>query len=217
MKAEELMDAIGELPNDLITAAEKCRTAAPVRSRNRHWGALAACAALMIGLGILYQSDIYPKKSEPIRMESAAPALSEVMMEEMLDQPAAEVPAAIAGQTPETDEAIFRDDHTHSFARETEPAEPNASNGDLTVIVRIDDNAYTVSGRDAALLTDILTGLSYDPNALCRCIAPIQVDTESIAGISVNPDEGFARCELGQAQLTETQVQQIRKILDNLT
>ena len=71
--------------------------------------------------------------------------------------------------------------------------------------------------EDSVALTDILTNqLAYDPDLICRCIAPITVETELGGPYYVNLEESFARCDAGQAALTETQCQRIRQILENL-
>ena len=44
----------------------------------------------------------------------------------------------------------------------------------------------------------------------------ITVDTETLTGIQVNLTEAFARCESGQAALSETQVNTIRTIVEGL-
>jgi len=67
------------------------------------------------------------------------------------------------------------------------------------------------------MITDIFAWLDYDPDAVCRCMAEFTVDTEILTGIQVNLTEGFARCEKGQAALTEEQVQTIHAIVGRLS
>lgn len=54
MTTEKLMDAIGFLPNDLITEADRLRTAPrSKRPHLRRWTALAACLMLVMGAGLV--------------------------------------------------------------------------------------------------------------------------------------------------------------------
>ena len=41
-------------------------------------------------------------------------------------------------------------------------------------------------------------------------------DTETLTGIRLDTAQGFARCELGQAALTEEQARILQDIIDNL-
>jgi len=85
MKAEELLDAIGLLPADLIAAADKCRTdTTPRIIRWRQWISVAACLVLLLSAGLVFRREILPGmggKSE------AAPQMSMEMAS------AADVPA----------------------------------------------------------------------------------------------------------------------------
>jgi putative NADPH-quinone reductase len=51
---------------------------------------------------------------------------------------------------------------------------------------------------------------------VCRCMAEFIVDTEKLSGIHVNLTQGFARCEKGQAALTEEQARILQEIIDRL-
>ena len=109
-------------------------------------------------------------------------------------------------------------DHSHRFAEPEEEAMevPSGYSGHYVTKVYADGQEYELRGADSAAMTDILTGLDYDPDAVCRCMAEFTVDTELLAGIEVNLKEAFARCEKGQAALTEVQVTILREIMENL-
>ena len=89
--------------------------------------------------------------------------------------------------------------------------------GNIVTTVKLDGEEYSFMYDDSVALTDILTNqLTYDPDLICRCMAPITVETELGGPYYVNLEECFARCDQGQASLTEEQCQRIRQILENL-
>ena len=109
--------------------------------------------------------------------------------------------------------------HTHSPAEEPELcAYPTVGYcGNMVTTVKLDGEEYSFMYDDSVALTDILTNqLTYDPDHICRCIAPVTVETELGGPYYVNLEERFARCDAGQAALTEAQTQTIRDILDRL-
>ena len=109
-------------------------------------------------------------------------------------------------------------DHSHRFAEETESAgSTGAYCGNTVTKVYLDGETYSLGGSDSVTLTHILKNLPYNPEVVCRCMAEFTVDTETLTGIQVNLTEAFARCERGQAALTEEQVQTIRRIVENLS
>ena len=63
-------------------------------------------------------------------------------------------------------------------------------------------------------LTDILLNLDYNPHKVCNCLPEYTVDTEFQTGYGVNLTEGYARCDKGQADLTQEQVTQLREIIE---
>lgn len=109
-------------------------------------------------------------------------------------------------------------DHSHRFAEETENAgSTGAYCGNTVTTVYLDGETYSFGSSDSVALTRILKNLPYNPEAVCRCMAEFTVDTETLSGIQVNLTEAFARCERGQAALTEEQVQTIRTIVEKLS
>ena len=117
------------------------------------------------------------------------------------------------------EEAPLLPEHTHGPADEPGLcAYPTVGYcGNIVTTVKLDGEEYSFMYEDSVALTDILTNqLTYDPDLICRCIAPITVETELGGPYYVNLEESFARCDAGQAALTEAQCQRIRQILENL-
>lgn len=90
--------------------------------------------------------------------------------------------------------------------------------GNIVTTVKLDGKEYSFMYDDSVALTDILTNqLTYDPDSICRCMADITVETELGGLYYVNLDESFARCDAGQAPLTEAQTATIRDIIHRLS
>ena len=231
MTAEKLHDALNLLPSDLLAATDQLRTAP--RTKVILWKRLlpaAACFLLLMGIGFLVRHEMLghvmmkqaapeaPAAMAPVpeRMEITsdvaapqAPAMDEAMME----APAEEA----AGSKGSIEEELVID-HSHSFGEESDrTVNSHAYCGNMEAMVTIDKTSYSLTGSDAVILTDILAWLDYDPNTVCRCMAEFTVDLETLKNIQVNLTEAFARCERGQAALTEEQVQTIRTILEKLS
>lgn len=235
MTPEQIHDAITLLPSDLITAADKARSGprkAPIRFRG--WVATAACAALVLMLGT-FAMQMFPlnmaKTTESIAEAPAAAApeapnaaVPEDMPMEMQKE-AADMDTIVITPTGEPEEAPAEeipDNGVHRHIFDESPVTDNSTAaiggycGNTLTTVTIGGESFDLWGSDSIAITRILDNLDYDPENICRCIAPITVDTELIAGIEVNLAEGFARCEKGQANLTEEQAQTIQDIIDGL-
>lgn len=239
MTAQDLHDALNLLPSDLITAADRVRTAsAPKAVRWRKWVSLAAVLALVMGTTLVFQRNMGfdSLKGASAAPESAmqqapaaapmAPAPVEDEADEMIpEEPAAEAPKESGSTTNSTamggDEKAMEEelmiDHSHRFAEGGEEGRcTGAYCGNMLTTVYLEKMNFTLAGRDSVTITDILANLDYDPDAVCRCMAEFTVDTELLSGIHVNLTQGFARCEKGQAALTEEQAQILQDIIDSL-
>lgn len=75
-------------------------------------------------------------------------------------------------------------------------------------------SSYTFAGEKALALVNILRGLDYRRELVCRCLPEFTVDSELGTGYGLHLNEGYARCEKGQAKLTEEQIKQISAILE---
>ena len=224
MTVHDLHDALNDLPSDLIIAADRIRTAPASKViRWQRWVSLAAVLALVVGTTLVFRRNL---GMEMTKMESAvtqAPAAAapmapvpvedEVAAEEAM--PEAPAQDSASGTTAENGICI---DHSHRYAEDMEPMEeiPSGYSGNLMTRVFADGQKYELHGADSAAMTDILTRLDYNPNAVCRCMAEFIVDTEKLSGIHVNLTQGFARCEKGQAALTEEQARILQDIIDSL-
>ena len=110
-------------------------------------------------------------------------------------------------------------DHEHKPADEPQIVDDPVTGycGNTMTTIVLDGKEYTFMGSDSVNLTDILINLKYDPMRVCRCTPEFTVKTEFGEPYGVNLSQGYARCEDGQADLTEEQIEKIRKILDNQT
>lgn len=240
MTAQDLHDALNLLPSDLITAADRVRTAsAPKAVRWHKWVSLAAVLALVMGTTLVFQRNIGfdSLKGASAAPESAmqqapaaapmAPAPVEDEADEMIpEEPAAEAPKESANTTNSTamggDEKAMEEelmiDHSHRFAEKAQTVDDPVEGycGNMLTTIYLDEMNFTLAGSYSVAITDILINLDYDKDQICRCMAEFTVDTETLADIQVNLTKAFARCEKGQATLTEEQTQILQDIIDNL-
>ena len=228
MTAQELHDALGLLPSDLITAADRVRTgSAPKVIRWQKWVSLAAVLALVAGTTLVFQRNIgfdslkggsAAPESAMQQAPAAAAPMAPVPMEDAVaaEEAIPEAPAQDSATGTVTENGICID-HSHRFAEPVAPGEvPSGYCGELTVTVTIAGEPHSLTGADALAMTEILRDLPYDPSQVCRCVAEFTVDTELLSGIHVNLTQGFARCEKGQAALTEEQARILQDIIDSL-
>jgi len=226
MTVHDLHDALTLLPADLITATDKLRTTPGAKVIPwKRLVSLAACLVLVLSVTLVFQKKLLPGISGG-KMESTAEAPAAAAPMEQGDMAFAEAPAAdmesavnSTGQI--TDEKAAEEelciDHSHRFAEETEEDKPAEGYcGNMLTTISVAREVFTISGSDSVTMTDILTNLNYDPDQTCRCMAEFTVDTEMLTDIHVNLTEGFARCEKGQAALTEEQAKTIQEIIDRL-
>lgn len=228
MTVHDLHDALNELPSDLIAAADQVRTVQKMVIRPwRRILPVAACLVLLIGSGSywMWRNDwlghIDSISVQGIKQESTAeqaPAAAAPMAPLPVEEEVAadEAPAEDAFGTLEKENGLGTD-HSHRFAEETENAgSTGASCGNTITIIYLDNETYSLSGSDSVTVTRILNDLSYDPAQICRCMTEFTVDTEPLTGIRVNLTEAFARCEKGQAALTEEQTRILQSIIEDL-
>ena len=83
----------------------------------------------------------------------------------------------------------------------------------LCKVTSIDGVTRYPAQENSQILRDVLEGLSYSQLELCDCEAEYTLDNGYGVHYSVNLTEGFARCELGQAKLTEADLLRLRPIL----
>ena len=87
--------------------------------------------------------------------------------------------------------------------------EPSYTN-DAVILVRGEE--YSISDEDAQIIWNILKKLDYNPHRVCRCLPKCQFEMKSKC-YGLHFGEGYARCDKGQARLSQEQLQVIREIL----
>ena len=86
-----------------------------------------------------------------------------------------------------------------------------SASGEKAVIL-VHGEEYSLSDEDGAALLDIVKSLRYNPHKVCRCLPQFKFEIGS-KSYGLHLREGYARCDKGQANLTEDQIQEIREIL----
>lgn len=226
MNPEIIHDALTLLPPDLIQETDSLRSRpSHRRSHLPQLAALAACMALILGSGYMllqYGSMGASKTAAPeepmMQAAPAAPAADNAPMAPLEEESYAEVPAAEAALEEYQDTNTTVSGHTHAFAEpgKTSGTGSHAYCGNTTVTIHTSEGTFSVSGSDGIAISDILIHLNYEHAKICDCEVSLTVDTETLTGIGINLEKGFARCDEGQADLTEKQARTIREITDGL-
>lgn len=212
MTSEKLHDALNLLPADLVAATDALRTQAKKPQVHwQRWAAMAACLAVVLLAGTTMFSYFFGHMGS----SSPAAAVDKVQMSvaEAADQKNA------APNFGSVEEAAPADGgHTHAPAGEPENANGTEDGycGNTSATVMLNGSAYTLSGSDAITLTAILENLDYNSDDVCSCSAEFTVKTEFGTEYEVNLTEYFARCDAGQAALTQKQADTIREIVERL-
>jgi len=106
--------------------------------------------------------------------------------------------------------------HSHGPASEAQTVEDPISGycGNTQTTICFDNKkSYTFMFGNSVTMTDILANLNYDKNKLCKCLPEYTVDTEFGIGYGINITEGYARCDKGQAELTQEQIDKLKEIV----
>ena len=108
------------------------------------------------------------------------------------------------------------DDHSHQAAATAQTVDDPFIGycGNTQTTLYIGDMEYTFMYGNSVTLTDILLNLKYDPMRICRCRPEYTVDTEFGKGYGINLTAGYARCDKGQADLTQEQIDTIAEIIE---
>ena len=238
MTVHDLHDALTLLPSDLITAADRVRSSP--KNNVVPWKRflpMAACLVLLFGLGMMVRGDLLNHVMMQKNAAAEAPAAAAPMaplpesQEITADEAVPEEPAAEAPETGNASNSVAMGDdkkaaqeelcidHSHRFAEEEQTVEDPVEGycGNMTAAIDVAGERFEISGSDAVAITKILINLDYDPDQVCSCMTDITVDTETLTDIRINLGEAFARCEKGQAALTEEQVQTIQQIIEKLS
>lgn len=107
-------------------------------------------------------------------------------------------------------------DHTHTVAAAQLSSASSAEVycGNTMTTLYMDGKEYAFQYGNSITLTDLLAKLDYDPNRVCRCMAQFKVDTELGQNYQIHLDNGFVRCDKGQAALTQAQIDTIAEIVN---
>lgn len=108
------------------------------------------------------------------------------------------------------------DGHSHSPANEAQTVDDPVSGycGNTQTTIYFDGGkSHTFMSGNSVTMTDILVNLKYDKNKVCKCLPEYKVDTEFGIGYGINLTEGYARCDKGQAELTQEQIDKLNEII----
>ena len=109
-----------------------------------------------------------------------------------------------------------KENHVHTTALTAQTTDDPITGycGNTQTTLYIGSNTYTFAFDHSVTLTDLLVNLDYDPNKVCRCMAQYKADTEFGKNYQIHLDNGFVRCEKGQADLTQEQIDTIANIIE---
>ncbi len=127
-------------------------------------------------------------------------------------------------KTPENKEDILlhynnilqNKDHEHKAAKVAQTVKNPVSGycgNTMTTIYFDDDEKFTFMSGNSVTMTDILANLDYDKEKICKCLPQYRVDTEFGTNYGINITEGFVRCDKGQAELTQIQIDKLKEII----
>ena len=211
MTSEKLHDALNLLPADLVAETDALRTKPNKPQVHwQRWAAMAACLAVVLLAGAMFSHFFGHMGSS---QTAAAVDKAQMSVAEAADQKNA------ASNFDAIEEVAPADGgHIHAPADEPETTgdTENGYCGNTSATVTLDGSAYTLSGSDAVTLTAILENLDYNSDDICSCSTEFTVETEVGTEYEVNLTEYFARCDAGQAALTQKQVDAIGEIIDQL-
>ncbi len=114
------------------------------------------------------------------------------------------------------EEAVGEKNHTHSPAESEQtvfdPFVGYCGNTQTTIYFE-NNKSYTFMSGNSVTVTDMLLNLNYDKKKLCKCLPEYTIDTEFGFGYGINLSAGYARCDKGQADLTDEQIEKLTEII----
>ena len=87
-----------------------------------------------------------------------------------------------------------------------------ASSGSKSAVIHVQGEEYSIPREDAKIIWDILKKLDYHPCRVCRCLPKCELEIKSKC-YGLHFGEGYARCDEGQARLTQEQLHAIQGVL----
>lgn len=112
--------------------------------------------------------------------------------------------------------AEYHAEHTAAAQPQTVENPITGYCGNIVTTVFIDGKEFSFMYEDSVAIADILLNLDYDAMKICRCIHEFEISIDGSQPYEISLTNAFARCEDGQASLTEDQVGLIRQIVDGL-
>lgn len=108
------------------------------------------------------------------------------------------------------------DVHLHATALTAQTVDDPVTGycGNTWTTLYIDGKEYSFMYGYSVTLTDLLVNLDYNPNKVCRCMPQYRADTEFGSNYHIHLDYGFVRCDKGQADLTQEQIDTIAEIIN---
>ena len=213
MTSEKLHDALSLLPADLVAETDALRTKPKKHQVHwQHWAAMAACLAVVLLAGTMF-SRLFGRMGSS--KTTAAVDQFQMFVAEAPDRENA-APESAAPALGEAKADRPDDDHVPADEPESANGTETGSCGNTSATVTLDGSAHTISGSNAVTLTAILENLDYNSDDICSCSTEFTVETEIGTEYEVNLTEYFARCDAGQAALTQKQADAIREIVQRL-
>lgn len=75
---------------------------------------------------------------------------------------------------------------------------------------------WCVTSAEANAVANLLLTLDYSAHLVCKCLPQYRIETDN-GSYGVHLDEGYARCEAGQAKLTSEQIVLLRTVIQQAT
>jgi hypothetical protein len=106
--------------------------------------------------------------------------------------------------------------HSHQSAFQTQTADNSVTgcSADAQTTLYIPGSGeYTFTGENSAALTELLASLDYNADKVCRCMPQYRADTQLGSNYHIHLEYGFVRCDKGQAELTQEQIDKLSEII----
>ncbi len=234
MTVENLHDAIGQLPGDLIAETDRRRSAPGKIILWQRYAAMAACVGMLLCASWFFSLLMAPKGASDM-----AAAEAEMMMQDLTGAENQSAPAEAAPMAPMEapaeaeageeeiptfaameDSTAASGGHSHAPSREERDIAQESIGWcppvDMTATIFMGDEILKLEWNQATALADILYFLPYSEESLCRCIPEFTVDIETEHLYEVSLSQYFVRYNGKQAALTEEQAEQMEEILNGL-
>lgn len=113
--------------------------------------------------------------------------------------------------------SIKDEDHTHEPEQKEQTVLSSITDygrNTRTTIYFSEGKSYTFADSKSSELIDLLSNLEYDQGKICKCLPEYKVNAELENEYGINLSDGYARCDKGQAELTEEQINIMKEIIE---